>query len=137
MSIETILDRLDKVKPTGRDSYKACCPAHQDKSPSLAIRALDDGRILMKCMAECPTQSVLDAMGLSMEDLFPERLGDFKREKRPFNAAQLLQLISQETTIVAMCASSLTSHPLNDTDRARLLTAVNRINGALHAAGLA
>jgi hypothetical protein len=137
MSIDNLLSRLDKVKSTGHDSYKACCPAHEDKSPSLAIRLLADGRILMKCMAECNTHAVLDAIGLEMTDLFPERLGDFKSEKKPFSGSQLLQLIAEESTIVMMCGSTLASHPLNDVDRARLLKAVSRINGALHAAGLA
>jgi hypothetical protein len=137
MSLETILERLERVKSTGRDTYKACCPAHADKSPSLAIRVLDDGRILMKCMAECSTQSVLDAIGLEMTDLFPEKLGEFKPEKKPFSANQLLQLIAAEATTVMMCGSTLANHPLNDADKAQLLTAVARINGALHAAGLA
>jgi hypothetical protein len=136
MSIDTLLDRLKRVKSTGRDSYKACCPAHADKSPSLAIRVLDDGRILIKCMAECSTQSVLDAIGLEMTDLFREKLGEFKSEKKPFSANQLLRLIAEESTIVMMCGSTLATHPLNDADRTRLLTAVSRINGALHAAGL-
>jgi hypothetical protein len=136
MSIENLLSRLERVKSTGHDSYKACCPAHKDKSPSLAIRSLSDGRILMKCMAECDTNAVLDAIGLSMEDLFPERLGVFKSEKRPFHPGQLLQMIAREATIVAFCGSELTKHPLDETDRTRLFLAVSRINTALDMAGL-
>jgi hypothetical protein len=78
----------------------------------------------------------LDAIGLEMTDLFPERLGDFKSEKKPFPANLILQLIAEEATVVAMCGSELTQHPLSDVDRARLFTAVNRINGALDKAGL-
>jgi hypothetical protein len=136
MSIENLLSRLERVKSVGKHQFKACCPAHKDKSPSLAVRLLDDGRILIRCMAECPTDEVLDAIGLSMTDLFPEKLGDFKPEKRPFSSHLVLQLIASEATVVALCGSKLASHPLNDTDRTRLFLAVSRINSALAMAGL-
>jgi len=67
--IENILSRLEKVK--GRNgAYTACCPAHSDKSPSLAIRELDDGRILMKCFGGCSVQEIMGAIEMEMEDLF-------------------------------------------------------------------
>jgi hypothetical protein len=136
MSLETLMGRLDKVKHLGRAQYQAVCPAHQDKSPSLAIKALADGRILMHCLGGCDTNSVLDAIGLSMEDLFPERIGEFKSERKPFHAGQVLQMIAREATIVALCGGELTKHPLDETDRARLFLAVSRINTGLDMAGL-
>ena len=45
MELEAFLSRLEKVR--GKNgSYTACCPAHRDKSPSLAIRQ-DGERILL------------------------------------------------------------------------------------------
>jgi len=41
MNIEILLSRLEKVKPHGNGKYLACCPAHNDKSPSLAIREIE------------------------------------------------------------------------------------------------
>ena len=38
-----LLSRLDGVKQTGRNKWKAKCPAHDDNSPSLHIRECDDG----------------------------------------------------------------------------------------------
>ncbi|QHI70135.1 DUF5906 domain-containing protein [Tichowtungia aerotolerans] len=52
--------------------WKACCPAHEDHSPSLSITEGDDGRILIKCHAGCATEQVLAAMNLTMADLFPD-----------------------------------------------------------------
>jgi len=69
--IENILSRLDLVKKSGK-GYLARCPAHNDKSPSLSLVELPDGRILMKCFAECMIQDVLVAIGLSLSDLFPD-----------------------------------------------------------------
>lgn len=51
--------------------YKACCPIHDDSDPSLSINEGNDGRILVKCMAGCPTEFVLDVVGLSFRDLMP------------------------------------------------------------------
>lgn len=134
--IADILSQLDKVKRIKPNQWIACCPAHKDKTPSLAIRELDDGRILMKCMAECPIDSVLGAMGLEITDLFPKRLGDFKREKQPFSAAQLLQIVGKELTIVALCASTLIKQPLEENDKERLVLAINRINKAIYLSGV-
>ena len=79
MSVAVLVDRLDKVKDKGRDEFIACCPAHEDKSPSLTIKELPDGRILIHCFAGCSPLEIVNAVGLTMGDLFPEKLErDFK-----------------------------------------------------------
>ena len=81
--IEKILDRLDKVTKRGPQGYMARCPAHDDKTPSLALSELSDGRILIKCFAGCGASDVLAAVGLEMGDLFPDgQLGEFKGFQR-------------------------------------------------------
>jgi len=49
--INNLLGRLNKVKSTGRNSWLACCPAHDDRSPSLSIKEEADGHILLHCFA--------------------------------------------------------------------------------------
>lgn len=69
---ENFIQRLAKVR--GRNgSWTACCPAHNDKGPSLAVRELPDGRVLVHCFAGCETESVLGSVGMDMSDLFPRR----------------------------------------------------------------
>ena len=51
--------------------HVARCPAHEDRQPSLSIRQLPDGVVLMKCHAGCPTEAVLEALGLTYADLYP------------------------------------------------------------------
>ncbi len=76
--IDSILQRLEKVRGKG-PKYMACCPSHQDRTPSLAIQELPDGRVLMHCMAGCEVLDVLSAIGLEMGDLFPDGgLGQYK-----------------------------------------------------------
>lgn len=43
MSVSEVLDRLEKVRRRGRGRWIACCPAHDDRNPSLAIGERDDG----------------------------------------------------------------------------------------------
>jgi DNA primase len=72
MSVDTILQRLDKVRGNGKNSWMACCPAHDDRSPSLAISESSPDHILIKCFAGCEVADILSAIDLRMTDLFPE-----------------------------------------------------------------
>lgn len=69
-----VLSRLAETTglvPRGPDRQRmARCPVHQDRSPSLSVGLGDDGRVLLSCMAGCPLDKVLDALGLRAADLF-------------------------------------------------------------------
>lgn len=69
--IDNLISRLHKVQKKGDQRWVACCPAHDDKNPSLAVTELGDGKILIKCFAGCAPADVLNAVGLTMGDLFP------------------------------------------------------------------
>ncbi|WP_051231790.1 virulence-associated protein E [Stutzerimonas azotifigens] len=75
--LEKVLSRLDKVKAAGAGKWKACCPAHDDRDPSLSIREAEDGKVLLHCWAGCSTSDITAAIGLELRDLFPssERKG--------------------------------------------------------------
>ena len=82
--LEKVLGRLDKVKQTGARQWKACCPGHNDKDPSLSIREADDGKVLLHCWAGCTTAEITAAIGLELRDLFP---GEHQPRKGPSKAA--------------------------------------------------
>lgn len=139
MSADILLDKLDKVKRTGQGRWMACCPSHTDKSASLSIRELDDGRVLVHCFAGCSAAEVIAAAGLDMQDLFPPRddVHYVKGERRPFPATDVLRAIADEARLVYMCARHLhAGNSLNDGDLSRLLTAAGRIQAGLAAGGL-
>lgn len=69
--LKNVLSRLDKVKSSGAHKWKACCPAHDDKSPSLAISETSDGTVLLRCWTGCTANQIVTAMGLELRDLFP------------------------------------------------------------------
>ncbi len=141
MSAETLLSRLDKVRRTGPGRWVARCPAHDDRGPSLSVRELEDGRALLKCFAGCTVHEVVQAVGLSLSDLFPEKLTNeahaIKGERRPFPAADVLRCIAFEALVVLTAgAALLAGQPFSDADRVRLVVAVGRIQAALDAGGL-
>ncbi|MDP1550511.1 MAG: CHC2 zinc finger domain-containing protein [Nitrosomonas sp.] len=138
MIADTLLQHLNKVKRTGQGRWLACCPAHDDKNPSLAVRELDDGRVLVHCFYGCSVEEVLSAVGLTLADLFPKHEIEYgKYERRPFPATDILRAIALETLIVLVSANDmLTGKSLNETDKARLALAASRIQAALTAGGI-
>jgi len=137
-NVANLLSRLDKVKPTGNGTYLSRCPAHEDRSPSLAIRETDEGVILLYCFAGCHVHDVVGAVGLDISDLFPPRaIHHGKPERRPFPAADVLRAIEFEALVVAAAAVSMRSgEPLSTVDQERLMLAVSRIHAAVTAGGL-
>jgi len=133
MSLETLIDRLDGVKETGYGKYVARCPAHDDQSPSLAIKDCGDGRILLHCFSLCETEDVLAAVGLTFADVMPERVGEmhtYKPVRQRFDARQVLAGLSHEVMVVCLIADRLAG-VANDVDQSRLLLAGVRLNTAL------
>ena len=140
MSADILLQHLQKVKRTKPGSWLACCPAHSDKTASLSIRELDDGRVLVHCFAGCAVHEVVGSIGLGLSDLFPPRAiedGKGKPERRPFPAADILRAIAFESTLVLIAAADLLAgQPYTEADRARLALAASRIQAALTAGGI-
>jgi hypothetical protein len=99
---DTLLSKLEKVQSKGNGRFVARCPAHADSAPSLSIRVVDDGRVLLHCFAGCSVEEVVSSIGLTLNDLFPpsEKGDDTKRpERRPFSLAQILAAFQVELLI--------------------------------------
>ncbi len=135
MSVQDILPLLRKVKAVGKGQWIACCPAHDDRSPSMTIRETDDGRVLIHDFAGCSVEEILGALGIGFDALFPERLPDSKPEKLPFSPAAVLKALAHEATIVAIASADICNgKQLSKSDHERLVTAVGRINAGVRAA---
>lgn len=134
MTTQTLLDKLDGVKRIGVDRWLARCPAHDDKRASLAVRELDDGRVLIHDFAGCAAADILAAVGLEFDALYPARSVDHRArsERRSFPATDVLRAVEYEALISATAASLLgNGGALTDEDRARLLLASRRISQAV------
>lgn len=128
-ALNTVLSRLDKVQPIGNNRYKALCPAHDDRSPSLAIKC-DGERLLLHCFSGCETADVLGAIGLTFADIMPNKSTDnFKKDSKPFYAIDVLGIIKSEATLAYIYASDMARGlTLTGKDIDRLLLAASRIN---------
>ena len=136
MKISLLLSSLDKVRQTAPGRWTALCPAHADKTPSLAIREIDGDRILLHCFSGCSVHEIVAAAGMEISDLFPEKPpvydGRPTRERRPFSAEDAIRCLAFESQIVRLAAErALSRQPMTGEDTARLALASQRISTAL------
>lgn len=80
MELDSLLNKLDKVKKSGGGKFLAICPAHQDKEASLSITA-DNEKILVHCFAGCSAEAIMESLGLTIPDLFLKSRAKPERKK--------------------------------------------------------
>jgi len=83
-ALDNVLAQLKGVRTSLR-GWKACCPAHADREPSLSIGLGEQGQVLLKCFAGCQIERIVEAMGLTITDLFPD--GATTNERASSNGA--------------------------------------------------
>lgn len=139
MSVDTLLSRLNKVRRLADGQYMACCPSHADRSASLSVKDMGDGRILINCFAGCDTYGILKNVGLDWDDVLPEKSIDHKVKKvdQVIYATEALKIIQYEARIIMVCAYDVRMGKVpNGEEMARAEVAMNRINKAVQGAGL-
>ena len=132
MNAQDVLDRLEKVTGS-KGKWMACCPAHQDKSPSLAVTEADD-RVLVHCFTGCDTQDVTAAIGLNVADLFYNKLAGAEMTERKRQRFEEV-LKSERIQVAIINAVEKVERPLTTHERDRRLLGqqrINKIEGALH-----
>lgn len=130
--IQSILSRLKKVKKTRNGEWIACCPAHDDKSPSLAVKVADNGNILMHCFGGCEIESIANSLQIDLQDLFAEK--EYQSTNRDkITPYSVLQVVKNELYLVVIAASDLQKgKTLSDEDKKRFDLAVKRLMGAVN-----
>lgn len=137
MSVDTLLPRLKDVKMSGANSWMALCPSHDDKSRSLKITRVVDGRTLIHCFAQCETNNVLAAVGLSIDDLFDDPLYHKAKPIRGTKVYPREVLMAMRTELMIVMLSSYDmkkGKKLSEVDQSRLELAHDRITNALELA---
>jgi len=139
MLADKFLGLLHKVKPTGDDSWIACCPCHDDKTPSMSIKeALNDSGemcVLIHCFACGATGvDVAQALGLTASNLFPEKAHStqVKQKRKYFPAMDVLRCLHQDALTIEIIAREITDgKPMSDIGIGELQQARQRIEVAL------
>ena len=83
MDINSVLQHFRVMRQEGPNSWMCVCPAHTDTNASLHISLGDNGKILLKCFSGCAAHDIAAAAGLTMQDLFDDRLSSVKRQQGP------------------------------------------------------
>lgn len=136
--VSIILARLDGVIDRGGGNYYACCPAHDDRSPSLSIGTGDDGRTLLHCFSGCATEAILDALGLTWIDLYPDRWEAARRSAtaRGVSRSPKIDPLELERAVLKIAAADLRAgKELSVEDRARVKVARLRLEAGRLTAG--
>ena len=96
--LEAFLKRLERVRKSGK-GYRACCPVHKDKDPSMSITE-KDGKVLCYCFSCGATgQAVADALGLPMSALFSEpfiKTGLSRKDQEDLEMDRLIIMIAEK-----------------------------------------
>lgn len=118
---QSLLASLDKVKSTGKDRWKACCPAHEDKSPSFQLQVASDGRILMHCFSEqCSIEDICASLGVEVKDLFPDE-GHYSPVRIPAN------IPTEDTFFIEVIKAQVRrGEAITQAERSRYLSAVRK-----------
>lgn len=118
------IEHLQKVRQTGPDRWLSRCPAHEDRSPSLSIREGDGGAILVHCFGGCEPAAIVEALGLRLADLFPDRGGHHRPAGRSrIPAGDVLAAVAFEIEVAALGVGALLrgdALPPGDIERLRL-----------------
>jgi hypothetical protein len=131
--IDLVLSRLEghKLRANGRDRWRACCPAHGGSNRSaLSVGEAQSGAVLLRCWQGCSVESIATALGLDMNDLFPPKDSHAgpAAKRRMLTAAQALELLDDEATLLLVCASDQAEgQALDEATRERLRLAAARI----------
>ena len=130
-AIDHLLPRLDRVKQTAPDRWIARCPAHEDRSPSLSIREVQD-RVLVHCLAGCSYVDVCGALGIGSRQLFNDvKAAHLRPSKSKPPAADLLVMIDDDVHGVAILAADfLRDRALGEKQWDELARYARRINQA-------
>lgn len=136
--IETLLSRLDGVRQVKPNGWMARCPAHNGDGRSLAVTDKDNGYILIHCFAhECEAGDILAAIGMSVSDLFPERLPDrsYSPPKHAVPSVDVLRVMKHELGIVQLLMSDFEAGRLTHESLERGLVCAQRLQKALDLCG--
>jgi hypothetical protein len=130
-----LVARLDGVRDRGPGRWFAKCPAHEDRQPSLSIRELDDGTILVHDFAGCEARAICDAIGVELRDLYPQgvrrRRNDECDAELKLSARDALIAFNEEIAVAAYIAADMIQSGTIDQDTwERLALAHRRISSA-------
>lgn len=133
-----LLARLEGVRRVGDGRWTAKSPLRpRQRTGSLSIRELADGRVLLHDFAGASVDEILRAVGLELVDLYPPRVADDRRlarERRPFTVGEAVRALRGELYVVWILLADLgDGAPIDDATRQRARLARRRCEALIEA----
>ena len=127
MTIQTILESLDKVTTAGQSKWRAACPVHGGKHRNLMVSERSDGSVGVHCFV-CGADGVAlcNALGLPIAEIFSP---DSKYERPVITKRMQEQLMEDELVISIAEADQERGKRLTLEDKKRVRLAEARIEG--------
>jgi len=123
MTVQTILNRFDKVRNSGQDKWRVPCPVHNGKNFNMSIKECADGTVLAHCFvcgADGP--KLVEALGLPMSEIFPPN----QEYIRPVLTKKMQQEALEDEIVLSIANQSRT---LSLEDKRRVRLAKARLEG--------
>jgi hypothetical protein len=83
VTVDDVVSRLEGAKGAANGSWSARCPAHEDGSPSLSVRAGDHGGVIVKCHAGCTFEAICEALEFEPGQLCADQVTRDRSPRRP------------------------------------------------------
>lgn len=143
IGIDGLLSHLDGVRRTGNGRWMAKSPTRSERTASMSIRLLDDGRILLHDFGGDDFLTILSALGLEPIQLIPDHLRHHRAEAgsvpagQRFSAWDALRALAHDALLILIAAGDVRrGRTLTDDDMDALAGAESRIDAALSAVGV-
>lgn len=123
MTVQTILNRLDKVRNSGQDKWRIPCPVHNGKDFNMSIKECSDGTVLAHCFvcgADGP--ALCEALGLPLAEIFPPD----NHYVRPVVTKKMQQEALEDEFVISIASQQ---RKLTLEDKRRLRLAKARLEG--------
>lgn len=123
MTVETILNRFDKVRNSGQDKWRVPCPVHNGKDFNMSIKECADGTVLAHCFvcgADGP--ALCEALGLPLAEIFPPD----NRYIKPVITKKMQQEALEDEFVISIASQQ---RKLTLEDKRRLRLAKARLEG--------
>ena len=121
-----LLNRLQKVRNTGQSKWLACCPAHEDRSPSLSIK--DTGsRLLVHCFAGCTAGDVVAAVGMELDDLIFDEQDKWRYRIEQERKRKLEQAMDDKILLHVAKAAIEKGEDIKESDKRLIMDAKRRL----------
>lgn len=132
MRVDDFLGRLEGVRKSGANRWRARCPSCGGKNATkLSVYEPDSGHVLIHCFSGCDVAAIVGAVGMDLADLFPPRVDDDKRKPRvrkPWSARDVVASLQHEAAVGALLLSNLhRGVVLSKTDKERAGVASRRL----------